>query len=157
DSCLTVNNTPVPLILVSPNQINGQMPFRITGNATLLLRTPTGISDPFSIGVELTAPAIFRNGVAGDLRDLPSITRTTNQLLVTPSNPIHRNDGILIYLTGMGETTPGVPAGTAAPRDPLASVNEKPVVTLGGVNLTIDFAGMAPDQIGIYQIQAGVP
>jgi len=32
-----------------------------------------------------------------------------------------------------------------------------PVVTLGGVNLPIEYAGLAPGQVGVYQINAIVP
>jgi uncharacterized protein (TIGR03437 family) len=157
DSCLTINNTPVPLLLVSPSQINGQLPFQLAGNANLVLRTPTGVSEPFSVGVQATAPAVFRNGVAGEFRNLPQVTRGVNDLLVTPSNPVHRNDLITVYLAGMGETTPGVPAGATAPRDPAAEVTVKPEVTLGGVKLSVNFAGMVPDQVGLYRINLGVP
>ena len=34
-----------------------------------------------------------------------------NNQLVTASNPIHPDEQILIYLTGMGKTSPGVEAG----------------------------------------------
>jgi uncharacterized protein (TIGR03437 family) len=36
-------------------------------------------------------------------------------------------------------------------------VIDTPVVTLGGVALTIGYAGLAPGEVGVYQINAGVP
>ncbi|MEI9811244.1 MAG: IPT/TIG domain-containing protein [Acidobacteriota bacterium] len=32
DSCLTVNGQPVPILFVSPTQVNGQMPYQAVGN-----------------------------------------------------------------------------------------------------------------------------
>ncbi len=48
-------------------------------------------------------------------------------------------------------------AGVPAPYDPLAWVVIEPTVTLGGVRLVVEYAGLAPGQIGVYQINAMVP
>ncbi len=156
ESCLTVNGVPVPVIFVSPRQINGQLPFPVDGNVTMILRTPGGVSDNFNLTILPTAPGVFRNATAGTQRDLPAVFRSGNGLLVTPSNPVHRGDTISIYLTGMGRTSPAVDAGVPAP-DPPASVVIAPAVSLAGVDLPIDFAGLMPGSIGVYQINARVP
>lgn len=156
ETCLTVNGLPVPVVFVSPRQINGQMPFQAEGNMTLILRTPGGVSDNFNLTVLPTAPGVFRNGVAGDQRELPAVYRAANGLLVTLTNPIHRGDMITIYLTGLGRTTPSVEAGVPAPGDPPARVLVPPVVRLGGVELPVEFAGLAPGSVGVYLINARV-
>ena len=45
NSCLTVNGQPMPLIFVSPTQINAQMPFQAVGDVTVVVHTPGGTSD----------------------------------------------------------------------------------------------------------------
>jgi hypothetical protein len=40
ESCLTVNGQPVPVMYVSPRQINAQLPFAVDGSTQLILRTP---------------------------------------------------------------------------------------------------------------------
>jgi len=77
--------------------------------------------------------------------------------LVTPTNPIHPKDSVIIYLTGMGLTTPAIAAGQAAPSSPLANAAAAPIVTLGGAKLTVTYAGLAPGEVGVYQINATVP
>jgi len=52
---------------------------------------------------------------------------------VTPSNPIHQNDRIIIYATGLGAVSPPVADGVAGPTDPLAVTTAAPTVTIGGV------------------------
>lgn len=157
DTCLTVNGLPVPMLFVSPSQINAQMPFETIGNVTLVLRTPGGVSDNFNMLVSPGAPGVFQSGVAGPEIDLPTIIRSDDNQLVTPSNPVHKGDTLVIYLTGLGQTNPPVPDGQPGPAVPLAVALTQPVITLGGVPLTIAFAGLAPGEVGVYQINVTVP
>jgi uncharacterized protein (TIGR03437 family) len=157
DSCLTVNGSVVPMIYVSPTQINAQLPFQMSGNANIVLKTPGGSSDALRTTVLPTAPAVFLSGTAGPVTGIPVIFRSTNGELVTPSNPIHPSDHISIYLTGMGQTMPAVPSGAPAPSDPLSLVLAQPTITLGGVNLPIEYAGLTPGSVGVYQINAAIP
>jgi uncharacterized protein (TIGR03437 family) len=77
---------------------------------------------------------------------------------VTPTNPLHPNDTVVIYLTGMGPTSPEVAAGQQTPSTLLTSVTQAPALTLGSSNLTILYAGLVPGYIsGLYQINATVP
>ncbi len=157
ESCLTVNGVLVPMVLISPTQINAQLPFSVSGSGTMILRSPGGVSNSFRFTIQPGAPAVFRTGVAGDQQGLPTVVRARNNQLVTLSNPIHPEDTIVIYLTGLGVTSPAVADGHPGPRDPLAAAVNKPVVTLGGVELPILFAGLTPGQVGVYQINAQVP
>ena len=157
ESCLTVNGIAVPMLFVSSQQINGQLPVNVTGNATMTLRTPGGISDNFYFTILPAAPSIFRSGMAGPETGLATVFRNDNGQLITPTNPIHPNDIITIYATGMGATSPAVDSGMPAPADPLPNTVIAPSVTLGGVPLNVLYAGLAPGEVGVYQINASVP
>lgn len=157
ESCLTVNGQPVPVIYVSPSQINAQLPWTAEGDVTMMLHTPGGVSDNFNFSVLPTAPAIFRSGVAGPDNTLPTVFRAANNALVTVANPVHRGDTLVIYLTGLGPTLPPVDAGSPAPDQPLAQTIIQPSVELGGVSLPILYSGLTPRQVGLYQINATVP
>ena len=157
NSCLTVNGQPIPILFVSPSQINAQLPFQATGNTTLILRTPGGVSPNFNLTILPNAPSVFRTGSAGPLTDVPAIVRSNDNLLVTDSNPIHHGDTIVIYMTGLGQTNPAQIEGYPAPSSPLAGVLVPPTVSIAGVNLNILFAGLSPGQVGVYQINATVP
>jgi uncharacterized protein (TIGR03437 family) len=157
ESCLTVNGIPVPMLFVSSTQINGQLPFNVDGNATMTIHTPGGVSDNFYFSIYPAAPSIFRSGAAGPDTGLATVTRAVNNQLVTASNPIHPKDTITIYATGLGRTSPPVDTGLPAPADPLPNAVIMPEVTLGGMALTVDYAGLAPGYVGVYQINASVP
>jgi minor extracellular serine protease Vpr len=77
--------------------------------------------------------------------------------MVTPSNPVHKNDVLIVYLTGLGLTNPAIGDGSPGPSDPLASAILAPTVTLGGASLPLMYAGMAPGEVGVYQINVKVP
>lgn len=157
DSCITVNGLPMPILFVSPNQVNAQMPFETVGNVDIILRTPGGSSDTYKLQVIPTAPSVFHSGVAGPNTDIPTIIRNDNGELVTDSDPVHRNDVLLIFLTGMGLTSPAVPTGNPAPLNPLAIALTAPTVSIGGVQLPLLYFGLAPGEVGVYQINAKVP
>ncbi len=157
ESCLTVNGVAVPMLFVSGTQINAQLPFQIDGNVTMLLRTPGGIGNNFNLQIQPTAPSIFRTGQAGPDSSIPTVIRESNGELVTLSNPVHPDDTLVIFLTGMGNTLPAVDAGIPAPADPLSSAIVAPQVDIAGVQLTITYAGLSPGQVGVYQINAKVP
>jgi uncharacterized protein (TIGR03437 family) len=157
DSCLTINGLPVPILFVSPTQVNAQMPFQTVGNVTMILRTPGGVSDNYNLRILPGAPAIFRSGRAGPEENLPTLVRAENNLLITDSNPIRPGDTIVIYLTGLGQVEPSQEAGVPGPANPPARALVEPEVTLGGHSLPIAFAGLSPGQVGVYQINAVVP
>ncbi len=156
-SCLIVNGVPMPVLFVSSGQINGQLPFNVNGNAQMTLYTPGGISDNFNFTILPAAPSIFRTGSAGPQTGLATITRSDNGELITPTNPIHPGDSITIWATGLGLTSPPIDAGQPAPSDPLPYAIIQPNVLLGGVALGVQYAGLVPGSVGLYQINALVP
>lgn len=157
ESCLTVNGIGVPVLFVSSEQINAQLPFQIDGNVTMILRTPGGIGNNYNLQILPTAPSIFRTGQAGPDTNIPTVVREKNGELVTLSNPIHPEDTITIFLTGMGNTFPALEAGVPAPSDPLSMAIVPSVVDIAGVQLQVTYGGLSPGQIGVYQINAYVP
>jgi uncharacterized protein (TIGR03437 family) len=142
------------LMFVSPGQINAQAPLA-TGNGDLVLHVPGAVSDPFNLTILPSAPALFMNG--GPAANLPVIIRADDNLLVTASHPVHHGDTLLIYLTGLGLTSPLVAAGLPAPSNPLAQVQIPVSVTLGGVGLSVSSANLISGQAGVYQVSVSVP
>ncbi|HYP07190.1 MAG TPA: hypothetical protein VER03_13240, partial [Bryobacteraceae bacterium] len=156
ESCLTVNGMPVPVMFVSPGQINAQLPFAVDGTTQIVLRTPGGVSDGFNVTILPAAPSIFRTSIAGHDARIATVVRSSNSLMVTPTNPIHRGDVLTIYATGLGRTNPAVESGVPSPAEPLASVLNTPTVTLGGVPMAVEFAGLTPGEVGVYQINVRI-
>ena len=93
---LEINGAAVPLYLVSPGQINAQLPFDTApGPATAVIVTPAGRTTAATFTVVPAAPAIF---------------------LAVPAG----NGVITAYVTGLGAVSPAVPTGSPAPLDVLS-------------------------------------
>ncbi len=142
----TVNlaGQPIPLIFVSRTQINAQVPYGVglTGTLPLVVTVGSNGSTPQSVPLTATSPAIFtrdQNG-SGDGAILHA-----DFSLVNSASPAHAGDTVLIYCTGLGAV------------DANARVVAPVLVTIGGQNARVDFAGLAPGFVGLYQVNAVVP
>ncbi|HYL37642.1 MAG TPA: hypothetical protein VEV17_17135 [Bryobacteraceae bacterium] len=155
--CATANNVALPLIQVSSDQIDAQLPYEVTGAANLVIDAPGGKSAAFHFTAPATAVAVFQSGQAGDFSGLPLIYRAINNQLVDFTNPIHPDDTLFIIATGLGQTSPAAVSGAAAPSDPIEAALALPTVTLGSAALDVQAAGLVPGMVGIYQINAVVP
>jgi uncharacterized protein (TIGR03437 family) len=157
DACVTVGNIALPLFRVSPTEILAQLPFGLTGDVPLVVRNPGGISNPFTAHIQTFAPAIFRSGQAGDQTGLATVIRQKNGDFVNFTNPIHPDDILSIYLTGLSQTSPAAPFGDGAPSDPLAVTATQPTVTVGNSTLPVLFSGLVPGEVAVYVINVLVP
>jgi uncharacterized protein (TIGR03437 family) len=151
DVCVTVNSVALALLNVSSSSILGQLPFVLPGSGTAIVQNPGGISSAYDFTILAEAPAVFRNRTAGTETGLATVIRDDNGELVDFTNPIHPNQSLTIYLTGMGTTTPSPGLGAPAPQNSLDLVDALPEVTLGPASLNVTFAGLTPGQVGVYR------
>jgi uncharacterized protein (TIGR03437 family) len=157
-TCVTLNNAPVPLLAVFPSQINAQLPPTLAaGRYPLVVRSIANheASSSATVTVARYAPAIFvdANGPAIFHQDGTRLDRY---------NPGQRDEEITIYATGLGPTTGGkVTAGVPAPLNPLAVTGPVQVFfgdpTISDAQEIVDWSGLAPGLIGVYQINCRIP
>jgi len=158
--CVTIDNEAMPLVMTSPGQINAQIPWGISvGRHTLVVRAvDRNLASPAqSITVAKYAPAAYVNSVTGQA----ALFRPDGSP-VTKSKPAKRDEPLVLYATGLGPTTGAtVTTGQPSPSNPLA-VTEKVRVFFGDprykeAEVIVDWSGLAPGQVGIYQINLRVP
>lgn len=152
--------TAAPLYFVSGGQANIQVPWELEGQTTASLTATLGSSSGTAQTVTLAAaaPAIFTMNAQGTGQG--AILDSTYHL-VDASNPaVAGTTTILIYCTGLGAVSANQPA-TGAPASldstKLANTSTLPTVTIGGVNASVSFSGLAPGYVGLYQVNALVP
>ncbi len=122
----------------------------------MIVHTPGGVSDNYNMTVLPSSPSVFRAEVAPGAA-FPTVVRATNNLIATDTNPVHRGDVLVIYLTGLGKVSPLVENGRPAPSDPLAYTIDQPDVAIGGIGLPVLYSGLTPGQVGLYQLNVSVP
>ena len=152
--CVTSNGGNLPLLFVSPKQINAQLPF-FGGNAGIQVHTQGGVSDPFLTKVLTAAPAVFSvPGPRGNI--FAAVIREDNKL-ATLSSPLRPHEIAVIYTTGLGAVTPLAFPGFPASTEPLQVTAIEPAVRFGGVEGRILYSGLTPGFVGLYQINVEVP
>lgn len=87
----------------------------------------------------------------------PGAVLNQNNSLNLPTNPASRGNVIQIFATGAGVTNPSVVAGAPASSNPLVLTVAQPTVTIGGKAAQVNFSGLAPGFVGLWQINAVVP
>ena len=82
------------------------------------------------------------------------IVHTTNAL-VSAANPARAGEIVTVYATGLGAVQSVVPTGSAAAS---SDQTTNPVtVTVGGANAPVQYAGLTPGSVGLYQINIVIP
>ncbi len=148
---VTIGGKAAPLYFVSPFQINAQVPFDVAlGTQPVVVTNSNGTSTVSNITVVQAAPAIYfdLNTNAG------AILKNSDYSLVNSSNPATANDILLIYLTGLGQTTTALQTGSLGS---MIYATGPVSVTIGGQNAPVIYSVSSPGFAGLYQIAVRVP
>jgi len=151
-----VNGAAAPLLYASPTQVNFQFPFEATGSsAAVVVRVGSVESAPLVVSSAPVSPAVFTllaNGAG------PGAILHTDGTPLSRSNPLRPDETVSLYATGLGAVSPAVESGAAAPGPPLLSTVIAPVrVLFDGQPGRIEFAGLAPSWVGLYQVNVRAP
>jgi uncharacterized protein (TIGR03437 family) len=151
---VTVNGELAPLFYVDANQINAQLPEDIQpGVATVIVKNGTLTSNAAAIIVPATAtPGIV---VYGNNR---AVVVNKDGSINSPSSPAKVGDILVAYFTGGGPVTAAGPlvTGAASPAgmSPVAGSNS---VKVSGVDALVNYMGLTPGSVGLYQANFVVP
>lgn len=153
---LLANGAAVPLLAVSPWQVNAQLPAGFgEGVANFQLRFPGGsLSQPATAPVRTFAPMIF---VIDSGTYQAAAFHAGTAIPADAAHPAKAGEILEIYATGLGPTIPPVPAGTPAPASPVARTTVQPDVFIANQPAKVLFSGLTPGLAGVYQINAVVP
>jgi trimeric autotransporter adhesin len=149
-----IGGTSVPLLFVSPGQINAQIPFETAaGTTTLVVQSTAGAGAPVNFTVTPTGPGVITAILPGHALAVS----LTDGSLNSPQSPAVPGDFILVYVTGQGLLNPAVPTGAPSPADPLSYPYAPVQVNIGGQPASVPFAGMAPGFVGLLQLNIQIP
>jgi uncharacterized protein (TIGR03437 family) len=177
-SRVLVNGVAAPLLSVSPTQITLLVPnaanpdltpyaaFEVQNNAALC---PNGSPCPTSKLVYMftnyTSPGVFSLAQNGFGAAAAEVTRNGQYSVIGAGNPVTPGDIPMIFVTGLGSTTPplldGAPSSpTGQPLNVADIYNRSDLYVYfdGSPSPNIQYAGVVPGYAaGLYQINAQVP
>ncbi|HKE26524.1 MAG TPA: hypothetical protein VKB88_29420 [Bryobacteraceae bacterium] len=141
-----VNDVAAPLFYTSFGQIAFQMPSSITtGTAVVQVIRDGQAGNKVSATIVPVAPQIVAvTNATYDIRDA--------------THPTKPGEALILWSIGLGTTNPVVPDGTPAPASPFALTTLKPqVYGFSNSPITVSFSGLAPGEVGLYQVIFTVP
>jgi uncharacterized protein (TIGR03437 family) len=160
---------PAPLLAVVPgvpgqsdDQVNVQLPWEIgtgTGVVNVTVTNSKGTSAPVAVNYAPSMPGIFSSSAGGQLYGIA--VNSSDSTLVWPtgltgtSHPAKAGDVLIIYATGLGAVN-HTPADGGIP-GVLTTTLATPRVLFGGVPGDVEFSGLAPQFVGVNQLNVQVP
>jgi uncharacterized protein (TIGR03437 family) len=140
----TVNDQAAPVLFVSPNVVNIQVPYEVGGGPAVLGINNNGAIAGFQFQIAPSSPAILSDS-SGNLASAATVKQGGNTTL---------------YVVGVGEVS-FIKSGFSPAATASVSSLPRPVlplsVTVGGVPAFVDFAGIAPGLIGLAQVNIVLP
>jgi uncharacterized protein (TIGR03437 family) len=154
---------------ISPTQVNAQVPSTTpTGQQQMTVSTSVGTSSAYTINVNalepgLLAPSTFVVGgkqyVVAQFGDGVTYVLPPNAIPGLPSRQAKPGETIIIYGIGFGPVLDSgdqnIPAGTVVTAS--NKLANSFAMDFGGVTATLQYFGLAPNYVGLYQFNVVVP
>jgi uncharacterized protein (TIGR03437 family) len=147
---------PGHISFVSPGQVNVQIPWEFQGQSSVQMTVWVGYipSAVYTVPLNTYSPGIFE---FNDNGHLSAAATDANGVVFTQANPAKRGQTIVLYVNGMGPVDHQPPSGEPTPLPPPLANTGTATVTIGNIAAHVDFSGMSPGWVGLYQVNVDVP
>jgi len=151
---VTVDGTDAPIYFVSGTQVNFLIPAgTVTGVKPVQVKT-SGATVSGTVRLIPAAPGLFVKDAATPPKGAILNQDSTEN---TSGNLARRGQVIQIFGAGAGELSAAIADGAVAPSSPIVTTRATPQVFIGGVEAVVQFSGMAPQLVGLWQVNAVIP
>jgi uncharacterized protein (TIGR03437 family) len=160
---VSVSGYLAPLFFVSPTQINFQLPWELLGqNQVVALVAVNGtLSATQVLALRTLSPGIFSLNSAGTGQGAVQIANTAiyaaTSVQGAQARPAVAGEYVTIYCSGLGDVSNRPATGAPASTSSLSNTVAAATATIGGVNAPVNFSGLSPGFVGLYQVNAQVP
>jgi uncharacterized protein (TIGR03437 family) len=86
-----------------------------------------------------------------------AVTDAVTGAAISAADPAKRSQFITIWANALGPVGTPQSSGEPASSTELVRTNSEPAVTIGGVTAPVQFSGLAPGFVGLYQVNVTVP
>jgi uncharacterized protein (TIGR03437 family) len=162
---VTVNNLPAFIAFSNATQINAQAPDDSTVGSSVPIEVTSGGVKTNAVSMEkkaiapaLLAPDAFKVGgkqyVVAQYAD-QTFVGPAGLIAGVPFRPAKPGEVVTIYGIGFGPVSP--PMASGVPAAGLTAIQPVPVLRIGGTTATLQYAGLTPGLIGLYQFNVVIP
>jgi uncharacterized protein (TIGR03437 family) len=133
------------------------VPFEAAAGAQpIVVTTAGGASAASNVTVASVAPSIF---ILDQPTSLGAIVKNSDFSVITATNTVKAGDTIVIFSTGLGQTTPPALTGTLLVPPSASAFNNTGTVsvTIGGQTAPVVYSIASPGFAGLYQTAVTVP
>jgi uncharacterized protein (TIGR03437 family) len=135
-------------------QVTVQVPFELApGPVSVTVHVNGGTTTVNNVPVQAVQPGIFEQTDASGRRF--AAAQRPDGSYVTPANPAQRGENIRIYLTGLGQVSPGT--GTNRAGVPGQSVLAPVIVGVNNAGAPVVSSEYLPGEAGVYVVTFTVP
>jgi len=152
-----------PLLYVNSGQINAVVPWDLlpsgsTANVGVVVNNGSN-SNSFTVAAGEFSPGIITVGtnLAAVQNTDGTLAQPAGSIPGRTTHPASPGEVVVIYTTGLGPVSPTVSDGAIPPSGTLANTLHKPFVSIGGQSAAIQFSGLSPQFVGVYQLNVTVP
>jgi uncharacterized protein (TIGR03437 family) len=159
----TLRGLPLPLFYASNGQVNAIIPTGLNADERdqLLVVRDTTQSAPVDLVVADVDPGIFATNQQGTGQGAILVGGTAQLAApagsVQGAGPATAGQIVSIFLSGLGSVTNPPTDGSPSSASNPSTTTLTPTVTIGGVNATVVYSGLAPGEVGLYQVNVQVP
>jgi uncharacterized protein (TIGR03437 family) len=154
-------SVPGYVYFVSTTQVNVWVPYELQGypSAQVKVTFSGGVrSNVVTVPLNNYVPAFLMYGSGNVfIADAVDGVDCPSPYIIGTACPATRGKLISLYVNGLGPVTNQPASGNPALASPLSQVSPLPVVMIGGQQATVQFAGLAPTYVGLYQVNVYVP
>jgi uncharacterized protein (TIGR03437 family) len=162
---VTIGGQPAFIAYASPGQVNALVPSNVgTGQQQITVTTAIGTSAAYTVTVNPTAAGLLAPGYLniGGMQYVGALFPDYQTFVAPPgaisgytSRRAKPGDVLIIFGVGFGPVTPNIPAGQIVPGNTALTLPFQ--ISFGPAPATLQYAGLAPSLVGVYQFNVVVP
>jgi uncharacterized protein (TIGR03437 family) len=155
---VTVDGISAPIYSIANQNgvevVNFQVPWELIGRpqAQVVVLRNGQSSTPIAVSVWPQQAGVYAMNTNQAI-----VVHNTGYTLVTPDAPLTAGEYAFVYASGIGIVSNQPATGAGALASPLSRAQAAVTITLGGIPCEVLFVGLAPQLVGVYQINFRVP
>jgi uncharacterized protein (TIGR03437 family) len=153
-----VNGVAAPLDYVAQGQVSFVLPFATSlfSVAQIQINNNGVLSNTVTMLVNSTTPGVFTGGSSG--LGYGAVEHADGSF-VTQAHPAQPGETVVSFVSGLGLVNPLITDGTEASATNLSYTSPMNDITadINGTAATVQFSGLAPFLIGLYQLNVTIP